>query len=416
MSDPATLSAAPALDLDRVRACFPALDQPTIFFENAGGSQVPRVVADAMRDYMLSTYVQLNAPYEVSRRSTAVVNDAHAFINTIMNGHGIGHTILSSSSTTLCYMLADAYGRILAPGDEVVVADTAHEANRGPWLRLADRGIVLKHWHADPATGACTMDALDAVLTDRTRIVAFPQVSNLLGEIVDVPAITARVHAAGAKVVVDGVAYAPHRPIDVAAWGVDWYVYSTYKVYGPHMGALFGRDEAIDELPRPNHAFLPRDMVPYAFELGGANHEGCAGLLALGRYLSIVTGRDESAPADRATVVDAFERMGAAELPLQSRLMSYLSSRDDVRIVGPGHGEASRVATMSFRHATRSSRSIAESVCARGVAIRFGHMYAYALCRRMGIDTSDGVVRVSLAHYNTMDEMDRLIAVLDEVM
>jgi selenocysteine lyase/cysteine desulfurase len=130
----------------------------------------------------------------------------------------------------------------------------------------------------------------------------------------------------------------------------------------------------------------------------------------------VVTGRDESVPTERATVVDAFERMGAAELPLQARLMSYLSSRDDVRIIGPAHGEASRVATMSFRHATRSSRSIAEAVCGRGVAIRFGHMYAYALCQRMGIDTSDGVVRVSLAHYNSMAEMERLITVLDEVM
>jgi selenocysteine lyase/cysteine desulfurase len=313
-------------------------------------------------------------------------------------------------------MLAGCYATALTPGSEIVVAQTGHEANVGPWKKLERIGFPLRWWEMDPATCTCPMERLEALLNDRTALVAFPHVSNLLGDIVDVRAITELVHAVGARVVVDGVAYAPHRAMDVAAWDVDWYAYSTYKVYGPHMAALWGRGDAIAELAGPNHFFIPDDEVPYKFEVGGASHEGCAGILGLRDYLMFLADAPASASIDRAVVERAFDTMVACELPLQARFIEYLLSREDVRIIGPKHSDPSRVPTISFVHSSKSSAEITAVVDRSGIGIRHGHMYAYHLCEALGLDPEDGVVRVSLVHYNTMEEVDRLIEVLETAL
>lgn len=404
-----------AAERNRIRSQFPALSGPTVLLENAGGSQVPEVVADRIRDYMLSTYVQLGAGYELSERATAVVDDAHRMVRTVMNGHE-GEVILGPSSSALLAMLARCYGQVLEPGREIVVAESGHEANIGPWKRLESRGFPLRWWNVDSATHCCPVERLAALLTERTALVAFPHVSNLLGGIVDVAEVTSQAHAVGAKVVVDGVAFAPHRAIDVEAWGVDWYVYSAYKVYGPHVAAMWGRQDALADLPRPNHFFIADDDLPYAFELGGVNHEACAGLLGLADYLRFLTGDGDDVPLQRSTVERAFDLMTACELPLQQRLVDFLDQRANVRIIGPGRGDDRRVGTVSFVHRNLSSRHIADAVNREGIGIRNGHMYAYHLCRAIGLDPDDGVVRISLVHYNTPDEIERLIEVLDRVL
>ena len=233
---------------------------------------------------------------------------------------------------------------------------------------------------------------------------------------VDIEAITSLTHAAGARVVVDGVAYAPHRAIDVSAWDVDWYAYSTYKVYGPHMAALWGRRDALAELPGPNHFFVPDEELPYKFELGGANHEGCAGICGLRDYLATLIGEADPRALDRAAIEQAFGIMTACELPLQARLIEYLRSRDDVRIIGPTDDGDSRVGTISFVHDSKSSAEITAAVDSSGIGIRHGHMYAYHLCEAAGLDPEDGVVRTSLVHYNTPEEIERLIEVFDKVL
>ncbi len=400
---------------DRIRSAFPALAGETVFMENAGGSQVPASVADAIHRYMLTSYVQLGAGHPLSQRATAVVDEAHDFVRLLVNGSD-GEVILGPSTSALLQMLSNSYAKVLTPGDQVVVAQIGHEANIGPWKKLAEHGIELVWWKMDTRDCSTPIETLEELLGERTALVAFPHVSNLLGEIMDVPAITELVHRAGARVVVDGVAYSPHRAMDVDAWGVDFYAYSTYKVYGPHMAALWANRGALDELEGPNHFFVPHAELPYKFELGGVCHEGCAGILGLRDYLAMLGGVGEPGALDRPAVERAFDLMTACELPLQERLIGYLGSRSDIRIIGPDHAGASRVGTVSFVHKTKTSREITEVVDRSGIAIRHGHMYAYHLCEALGMDLDDGVVRVSLVHYNTPDEIERLIAVLDRAL
>jgi cysteine desulfurase family protein (TIGR01976 family) len=398
-----------------IRSHFPALAGDTVFLENAGGSQVPQSVVDRMRDYMLGSYVQLGASYPLSVRASATVDEARAFVK-LLSGGDNGEVVLGPSTSALLQMLADCYARVLEPGSEVVVARCGHEANVGPWVRLERVGVKVRWWEVDLRSYDSPIDGLDRVLSDRTALVAFPHVSNLVGGIADVAAITRLAHDAGARVVVDGVAYAPHRAMDVATWGVDWYAFSTYKVYGPHMAALWGRREAMAGLEGPNHFFVAPDDVPYKLELGGVNHEACAGLLGVRDYLAFLAEEVEPDRLDRRGVERAFELMTACELPVQARLIVYLESRPDVRIIGPANAEESRVGTVSFVHRSKRSREITEAVDRSGIAIRNGHMYAYRLCEALGLDPADGVVRVSLVHYNTVEEIDRLIEVLDRAL
>lgn len=399
----------------RIRGAFPALAGDLAFLENAGGSQVPAVVADRIRDYMVSSYVQLGAGYALSQKATRTVDEAHDVVRLLFNGSD-GEVILGPSTSALIQMLATSISKVLTPGDQVIVARIGHEANVGPWKKLADVGVELVWWEMDTTDFTTPVARLEELLNDRTAIVAFPHVSNLLGEIMDVRAVTEIAHRAGARVVVDGVAYSPHRAMDVDAWGVDFYAYSTYKVYGPHMAAMWASREALAELQGPNHFFIPDDEMPYKFELGGVCHEGCAGILGLRDYLELLAGVGEPGTLDRAGVERAFDVMTACELPLQRRLIEYLRSRTDVRIIGPDHGDRSRVGTISFVHDGRTSREITEVVDASGIAIRHGHMYAYHLCESLGMDPDDGVVRVSMVHYNTPEEIERLIEVFDRAL
>ncbi len=438
---PTTVTAAPGLERyrTRLRACFPALaTSSTVFLDNAGGSQLPVCVIEAMSAYLRSSYAQLGGTYPESLAARRTVDAAHETVKAIVYAHGAGEVVLGASTSVLCNMLAQCYADALADDpdrNEIIVSTVGHESDVGPWLRLARRGFRVHPWRLDPATGTQRLEDLVPLLTNRTRVVAFPQVSNILGEIVDVAGVVRAVKGrAGqrARVVVDGVAFAPHRVMDVAAWGCDWYAYSTYKVYGPHLAALFGRTEAMDELTGPNHDFIDRKAHPYKFELGGASHEACAGVAALNDYLRETAqdatqpqGREEDTEArglaargapDRATVVRAFETFTALELPLQARLLEWLNAQPRVRVWGPRHAGPGRVSTVSFTVEGRRSRDIALALNARGLGVRFGHFYSKRLCEELGLDAADGVVRVSLVHYNTPDEVERVIEAVGSEM
>ncbi len=406
-----------ARDVPAIRSRFPALRGPDVLLDNAGGSQVPDIVADRIRDYMLTNYVQLGAAYATSKKCGETVAAAHRLIELFFNCQGAGAAVLGASSSALLNNLANAYAAD-GPGkrNEIIVSEANHESNIGPWKRLERRGFRVHLWRVDPARHTTPLDALDEMLSDRTLVVAFPHVTNIFGGVEDVATICARVRDAGARSVVDSVAYAPHRPLDVQAIGCDWCVYSTYKVFGPHMGALFGTHEAFAEVEGPNHAFVPKTDVPRKFELGGVNHEGCAGLLGLWDYAAWLVGADASAAPDRETLRHAFEVMDQLERPLQERLIGWIGSQNDVRIVGPATAGPERLPTISMVAPGRSSKGIAESLNASGLGVRHGHFYSRRLVEALGLVPEDGVIRASFAHYNTMEEVDRLIEALERVM
>lgn len=405
------------MDARTVRSRFPALAAPLAFLDNAGGSQLPDTVIAAVHDYMVHRFVQVGADYAASTEATATVAAAHRVAELLVNAGEAGKVALGSSTSALVAMLADCYARAPRVGrDEIVVCEEGHEANVGPWLRLEDRGYTVKVWRFDREAETCRFEELEGLVTERTRIVAGIHVSNLLGRIEDIPGLCRIAHAKGARVVVDGVAFAPHRAMDVQALGADWYVYSHYKIYGPHLAALFGTHAALAEIEGPNHFFIDARDVPCKLELGGVLHEGCAGILGLQPYLAFLAGAAPDRPLERAIVERAFEVMAALEEPLQRRLISYLASRDDVRLVGPATADAARVPTLSFVHASKSSAAIARQANAAGLGIRFGHFYAYRLCRALGLDPEDGVVRTSLVHYNSAEEVERLIALFDRIL
>lgn len=423
MNSPASLVPS----LEQVRAQFPALLRPTAFLDNAGGSHLPRCVIDAMTRYMTENYVQLGGDYPESLAAGANVAGAHDLVKLLLNAHGTGEVVLAQSTTALCHLLASCYAQAPRPDrNEIVVCTAGHEANIGAWMKLAERGWVVREWRAelDPdqkqATWRILARSLRPLLSERTRLVTFPHVSNILGEIVDAAEVATLAHSVGAKVICDAVAYVPHRAPDVQRLGVDWYVYSTYKVYGPHGAALFGTREAFAELEGPNHYFIPRDRVPYKFELGGVNHESCAAINGLWEYLCFLAG-EPSLPTrspstltrDRAIIERAFGVMEKHELVTQSMLIDRLCSRRDIKIIGPAHSGPSRVPTISFVVPGRSSRDLATRANREGLAIRYGHFYSKRLIDSIGLEPDDGVVRVSMVHYTSPAEIGRLMTWLE---
>ncbi|MBI1191219.1 MAG: aminotransferase class V-fold PLP-dependent enzyme [Tepidisphaera sp.] len=423
-----TSSKAALPNLKDIRAQFPALASEVAYFDNAGGSQLPRCVIEAVTKYMETSYAQLGGGYEPSVRAAANVKAAHELVKVFLNVPEGGSVILGPSTTALCHLVANAYADAGTGGgrNQIIVATAGHEANVGPWARLAARGFEVTLWptemHAD-GQWRPSMETLAKLVSKRTRLVAMPQVSNILGEVWDVAQATRIAHGAGARMIVDGVAYAPHAAPDMKRIGCDWYVYSTYKVFGPHMAALGGTAEAFGELTGPNHFFIPRETLPNKFELGGCSHEGCAAINALSEYAAFLAGAEAGEAGgvgetpSRELFERAFARVSELESGLLTRLLEYLASKPRVRVVGPASGAAGRVCTVAFVHATRRSSEIATRANEQGLGIRFGHFYSKRLIDELtpefGLLPDQGVVRVSLQHYNSGEELERLFRYFD---
>lgn len=409
--------AATHVDVGRLRAFFPSLTGETVFLENAGGSQVPGIVADAVGRFMRETNVQRGCGYRLSERVGEIYERAHAVAEALLGAGDTGRCALGASTSALMRMLADCYADVLLPGDEIVVSEAGHEANVGPWVRLERFGATIRFWPVDRASRRTRIEDLAELVGPRTRVIAFPHVSNVLGDVVDPVAVAEIARPVGARVVVDGVAYAPHAAVDARAYGCDWYVASLYKVFGPHLSALFGAHEAFAELTGPNHFFIPSDAVPYKFELGAAAYELCAGVAAMGDYFRDVASLTPAgAGDDRANVVAAFGAMEACERAPAARLLDYLRAKPGVRMISPEVAPEHAVGIVSFVHGSLPSAAIARAAWERQIGIRNGSMYANRLIGALGLDPEDGVVRVSLAHYNTLGEIDRLIQVFEETL
>ena len=410
---------ASPLDLGFVRGQFPALENGFVFFDNGGGSQILQPVLDRMQEFLLTSNVQLGASYGVSEVASARITEAQRGVATLVNATDDDEIIMGPSTTALLRTLAASLGQTLSPGDEIVVTNGDHEANIGPWVDLERFGAVVRFWEVDSASGELHTEDLVRLLGPRTRLVAVTHASNILGSINPIRAIADIVHAHGAWICVDGVGYAPHRAVDVRALDVDFYVFSFYKTFGPHHAVLFGRHEHLLELPGQSFYFVSEADVPSKFQPGNVNYELSYGTLGLMDYLGRLAADPShvGSAVTRASVEGAFDRIAEHEEGLSARLLDFLATKPRARVIGSLRADSAvRVPIVSFVVEGVSSADIVKRIDEHQIGIRYGDFYSARLIEALGLPDDDGVVRVSMVHYNTLDEVDRLTDFLDRLI
>ncbi len=404
------------LDVDFVRAHFPALADGWAFFENAGGSYVPRSVIERVTTYMTETQVQPGASYAPSAAAAERMTQGRLAIAQLINADA-DEVVVGPSTTANVYALSHAIRPWFEPGDEVVVTDLDHEANNGAWRRLAEIGAVVKEWRVDPATAELDPAALEPLLSPRTRLVCVTHCSNITGTFNDIAAIARVVHAAGGLLFVDGVAFSPHRAVDVRALDVDFYGFSPYKVYGPHLGVLYGKREHLIAAQGQNHYFFRADEIPDKLAPGYPNHELTAGLAGIADYFDQLHARHFShAPNTfHERACDVYRLFADHEERLADRFAAFLASDSRFRLIGRTGGAAdARAPIFSFTVRGMKSAALPPRLEAAKVAIRNGDFYAIRLMGALGLDPGDGVVRASMVHYNSAEDVDRLIEGLEK--
>lgn len=408
------------LDVDFVRAQFPGLQSPWVLFDNAGGSVPAKAVIDRVTQYMQRRGVQLGASYGLSRAAEADVR-AGETAAALLLGTTPQQTIVSHSTTAGLGIVAAGIGPTLSEGDEIVVTNLDHAANIGCWRRMAARhGLVVREWKVRPETARLETDDLDALLGPKTRLVTFTQCANVVGELIDVPRVVdvVRDNRTDTIVVADGVAYAPHRQVDVEALGVDVYATSLYKVYGPHLSAIYGRASLLLAAEGQNHPFIADDRIPYKLQPGNVTHELTAGLPGITDYLDGVATHHGLQQLDaRARHAGVFELFTAQEAQLCARLLEGLLQHDAISVIGPHDpSPAVRVPTVAFTVKDRHASEVPPLFDPHGIGLRFGDFYAPGAIEALGLTERGGVVRASLVHYNTVDEVDRFLSLLSEVL
>ncbi|MGH8128989.1 MAG: cysteine desulfurase-like protein [Gammaproteobacteria bacterium] len=403
-----------SFDIERVRARFPALHQGWVLMDNAGGAAVLDSVIERMSEYMRTTPVQTGASYGLSQQAVARLQQATLETATLINARDPGEIVFGPSSSVLLSRLARAIASQLEIGDEVIVSQADHESNITPWVRLAERGVTIRTWPVDVTAGRLDMSALDELLNEKTQLVCMGHTSNIFGAVEPVAEVARRVHAAGARLVVDGVAWAPHRLVDVQDCAADFYVFSAYKVFGPHLAVLYGKADELLKLDNINLEFLGRDAVPYKLQPGGFSYEAAYGFGAVLDYLLEQAPSGETAQDKLAA---AWLLLAGQESRLVTKLLDHLHSRPGITIHGPQDAAVeSRLPIVSFSAAGKDSADIVKTVDVAKVGIRYGDFHARRLIERLGLKRQNGVVRVSMAHYNTAEEVDRLIAALDTAL
>lgn len=406
------------LNLDGVRTLFPAFSEPALlgqaFFENAGGSYACTPVIDRLTRFYRQRKVQPCAPYAASQLACAEMAEARSRLAAML-GVETDELSFGPSTTNNTYVLAQAFGELLEPGDTVIVTDQDHEANSGPWRRLAARGIGIREWQMDPVTGHLDTEQLWALLDDTVRLVCFPHCSNVVGEINPVAEICARLRAAGIWSCVDGVSAAPHGLPDVDALCADIYLFSAYKTYGPHQGLMVIRHALASRLPNQGHAF--NAAVPWKrFTPAGPDHAQIAACAGMADYIDALHALhfSDSEVAAKPRAARVHDLMRDHETALLQPLLDALRGRDDLRLLGPTD-PSRRVPTVALVHA-RPGLDLATALAPFGIMAGGGSFYADRALQRLGIDPQHGVLRLSFVHYTSPTEIDQLLAALDQVL
>lgn len=400
--------ATSTFDVAAIRAQFPALSQKQVYMDNAGGAQVLGSVIDSITRYLSTNNVQLGASYPVSQKSTSLFSEGHQAGAKYINADP-SEVVFGGATTQLFRNLSVALK--VEAGQEIVLSNLDHEANLAPWVQLAEwKGLTVKWWIPSKNTESnpkLEPDDLKKLLSERTRLVCCTHTSNILGTVTDLAPLSKVIHetSPNALFCVDAVAYAPHAPIDVKAFGVDFYSFSWYKVYGPHTSMLYVSKKAQDQLNSLGHYFKSHSTMEEMLGLAAGNYECVQAVPEIIKYLDSV----------------GWEGISAQEEKIQETLLKYLRSKPDmIKIYGePSSDRKLRIPVISFRVKGQSSIGIIDAIEARSdFGCRSGHFYSKRLCETvLGIpDGDDGVVRCSLLHYNTVEEVEGLVKVLDEVI
>ena len=409
-----------SLDVDYVKAQFPAFSDPKSskwsFFENAGGSYVPTNVIEHLNHFMTSTKVQPYAEFDTSAIAGDNMDQATKLFAEMINAK-IDEIIIGGSTTMNMYVLSNAMRALLKPGDEVIVTNQDHEANVGAWRRLAEHGMIIKEWQINPKTAELDIDDLKSLLSNKTRLVAVTHCSNIVGSINDLKSIAKLVHEYDAYIVGDGVSYAPHGFPDVKDLDVDFYAFSLYKTFGPHLGLLYGKKEILSKLPNQNHEFLEGD-VPYTLNPGGPNHEELSCLIGVYEYFNNLYEHHfpDKEASTRGKIEAVNELIAKHEMEIANPLLDYINSRDDINLIGKNKIEnKDRAPTIAFTIKNKSSKDVSSELVKNGIATRNDNFYAWRCLKALGISTDDGVVRTSMVHYNTHEDVNKLISALKKI-
>jgi cysteine desulfurase family protein (TIGR01976 family) len=405
------------IDLNFVRAQFPAFAEPTLkgqaFFENAGGTYACRPVIGRLNEYYRRLKVQPYYPYPASREAGEWMDASHARLAEYLNVTA-EEVHFGPSTSQNSYVLAQAFRKLLRPGDEIIVTNQDHEANSGVWRRLAADGITVKEWRVDHDSGLLDPVDLDALLSERTRLLAFSHCSNVVAHFNPVAEITRKARAVGALTVVDGVSYAPHGLPDVAALGADLYLFSLYKTFGPHQGLMVVRKAALEKLGNEAHYF----NAPYAHKRlvpAGPDHAQVAAARGVAEYFDALDAHHDPSATAAGRPQRVRESLRAAEHPLVARLLDYLAAHEGVRLLGPADA-GQRAATVAFVPLRRAPAELVPALAERGIMAGAGHFYAVRLLEAMGVDPDRGALRLSFVHYTSSEDVTRVIEALDAAL
>ena len=400
---------SPVAAVAAIRSQFPALARvhrgtPVAYFDGPGGTQVPSSVVDAMSDYLFHHNANTHWRYPTSEETDALIADARQVLADFLNGRA-DEIAFGLNMTTLTFHLSRALGREWGPGDEVVITELDHHANIAPWRRLEkERGITVRSVRMNTSNGRLEWEDLERSIGARTRLVAIGAASNALGTITDVRQVATMAHAAGARVFVDAVHYAPHALVDVARLGCDFLALSAYKFYGPHIGVLWGRRDLIESIDVPRLDPAPQES-PERMETGTQNHEGIVGAAAAVDFLASLAGDGQE--SRRAALETTFNELHARGERLLARLWSGLAEIDGVTLYGPQPGTP-RTPTIAFTVRGRSTDDVAVALAKHGLFVSNGDFYAATVVERLG-RIPDGLVRAGCACYTSEEEVDRLI-------
>ena len=418
-------------DAKAIRSEFPALSVcdggvPRIYFDNPAGTQVPQSVVDSMTKCLLESNANLGGFFKTSELASALFDEAHVAMADLLNASGPDEIVFGQNMTTITLHLSRSIGRLMQPGDEIILTRMDHDANVQPWILLArDVGLEVKWLPFDLDSFEFDLSLLDDLLTDRTKLICVGGASNLIGTINDIKTISSKARDAGAWTYVDAVQSVPHVSTDVQDLGCDFLVCSAYKFFGPHQGILWGRREALEALETYKVRPAP-DEIPGCFETGTLSHEGLAGTTAAVDYLASIgevyasTDQDQNREFEgrRLHIHSAMDCLFEYETGLASQLIDGLRQLPGARVQGITAKDAMtrRVPTVSFTVDGVDPASIAQSLATKNIFVWSGHNYAVEAAMALGIYDSGGAIRIGPVHYNTEDEVDAILIALDEIL